>query len=77
MEKVLNQMPQGEKVKADRILELNGTHPMIIKFHETYQSHPDKIGSISKVLYHQALIAEGLSIENPKEFMDAMTDLLI
>jgi molecular chaperone HtpG len=77
MEKVLNQMPQGEKVKADRILELNGTHPLIIKLNDVFITNPDKIGSISKVLYHQALVAEGLSIEDPKEFMDAMTDLLV
>lgn len=77
MEKVLNQMPQGEKVKADRILELNGTHPLIVKFNDLFQTQPDKIGSISKVLYHQALVAEGLSIEDPKEFMDAMTDVLV
>jgi molecular chaperone HtpG len=77
MEKVLNQMPQGEKVKADRILELNGTHPLIIKLNDVFTANPDKIGSISKVLYHQALVAEGLSIEDPKQFMDAMTDLLV
>lgn len=77
MEKVLNQMPQGEKVKADRILELNGAHPLIVKLNDVFNANPDKIGSISKVLYHQALVAEGLSIEEPKAFMDAMTDLLV
>lgn len=77
MEKVLNQMPQGEKVKADRILELNGAHPLIVKLNDVFNANPDKIGSISKVLYHQALVAEGLSIEDPKAFMDAMTDLLV
>lgn len=76
MEKVLNQMPNGESVKAERILELNGDHTMIQKFLQTFETSPEKLDSIARVLYYQALIAEGLIIEEPKAFMEAMSTLL-
>ena len=76
MEKVLNQMPNGETVKAERILELNGAHKMIEKFHDKFKENPDKINTIALVLYQQALIAEGIVLEEPKAFMEAISDLL-
>jgi molecular chaperone HtpG len=76
MEKVLNQMPNGEQVKAERILELNGTHTMIEKFHTIFKQSPEKIDHIALVLYQQALIAEGIVLEEPKAFMEALSQLI-
>jgi molecular chaperone HtpG len=76
MEKVLNQMPNGESVKAERILEVNPSHELFKKLYETYQSDTETIGSIASLLYYQSLVAEGIPLENPKEYTDALTALL-
>lgn len=76
MEKVLNQMPNGESVKAERILEVNPNHELFKKLYETFQSNAELIGSIASLLYHQSLVAEGIPLENPKEYTDALTALL-
>lgn len=76
MEKVLNQMPNGESVKAERILEINADHDLVKTLHQKYENDETKVDAIAKLLYDQALIAEGIQLENPKEMMDALTQLL-
>jgi molecular chaperone HtpG len=69
-------MPNGESVKAERILEVNPSHELFKKLYETYQSDTETIGSIASLLYYQSLVAEGIPLENPKEYTDALTALL-
>lgn len=78
MEKVLNSMPQNEnnQVKAEKILELNASHPIFAKLKELYASDKDKLTDYSKLLYSQALLIEGLSIENPVEFANLVCGLM-
>jgi molecular chaperone HtpG len=76
MEKVLNQMPNGEGVKAERILELNADHALIKTLRTRFEADETSIQAISRLLYDQALIAEGIQLENPKHMMDALTQLL-
>lgn len=76
MEKVLNQMPNGESVKAERILELNAEHDLIITLKEMYEKDQSTVSSIARLLYDQALVAEGIQLDNPKAMMEALTQLL-
>lgn len=78
MEKVLNSMPQNEnnQVKAEKILELNASHPIFAKLKELYASDKDKLTDYAKLLYSQALLIEGLSIENPVEFTNLVCGLM-
>ena len=65
MEKVLNNMPAGEKVKAQRVLELNPEHPVFAKLRELDE---ERLSLYAKVLYGQALLVEGTPLEDPAEF---------
>lgn len=76
MERVLNTMPAGEKVKAQRILELNAEHPVFSALQKLYASDRDKLGKYAKVLYDQALLLEGLPIDDPAAFSDAVSMLM-
>lgn len=78
MEKVLNAMPQnnGEKVKAEKALEINPEHPIFAKLKELFESDKDKLGDYTKLLYDQALLIEGMSIEDPVEFANLVCDLM-
>ena len=69
MEKVLNAMPQndGNKVKAEKALEINPNHPIFEKLKDLYANDKDKLKDYAKLLYDQALLIEGMSIDNPVE----------
>ena len=78
MEKVLNAMPQnnGEKVKAEKALEINPEHPIFAKLKELFESDKDKLGDYTKLLYDQALLIEGMSIDDPVEFANLVCGLM-
>lgn len=78
MEKVLSAMPQNEHedVKATKVLELNAQHPIFEKLKKLYAEDKDKLTDYTKLLYDQALLIEGLSIENPVEFANLICGLM-
>jgi molecular chaperone HtpG len=79
MEKVLNSMPQndGNKVTAEKCLELNPSHPVFEKLKSLYTADKDKLAEYTKILYSQALLIEGMSIENPVEFANLICGLMV
>jgi len=75
MEKVLAQMSDANnQVKAKRILELNSDHPLIDALGKVDST---KVSSYAKLLYNQALLIEGFTIEDPIEFSNSMAQLMI
>ena len=75
MEKVLANMPnQGQEVKAKRILELNSDHPLMTALKKVKKT---KVKDYAKLLYNQALLIEGFSLEDPVEFSNQMAQLMI
>ncbi len=76
MEKILNQMPTGDKVKADVVLEINKDHPIVNKLNELYDNDKEELETYTKILYNQARLIEGLPIENPTELTNMVCDLL-
>ena len=78
MEKVLNSMPTNDqKVKANIVLEINENHPIAEKLGELYESDREKAGKYAKILYAQARLIEGLSIDDPTELSNMVCDLMI
>ncbi len=76
MEKVLNSMPAREKIKAQRVLEVNGEHPIFQKLCELYESDKERLKLYAEVLYDQALLIEGISLEDPSDFSQKLCQLL-
>ena len=78
MEKVLNAMPQndGNKVKAEKALEINPNHPIFEKLKDLYANDKDKLKDYAKLLYDQALLIEGMSVDNPVEFANLVCELM-
>ncbi len=78
MEKVLGAMPGNEmKPKADRVLEINGDHPIFSKLQFLYDNDKDKLAAYADILYDQALLIEGLDIEDPVAYCNKICDLMI
>ncbi|MCL1873747.1 MAG: molecular chaperone HtpG [Clostridiales bacterium] len=76
MEKVLNSMPTDNQVKADRVLEINGNHPVFAALTKLEGSDPEKLKTYTTLLYHQALLIEGLTIEDPVSFANSICELM-
>lgn len=76
MEKVLNSMPTDEKIKADKILEINANHPVFESLKVSFETDKDKVKIYTELLYNQALLIEGMSIEDPVAFSNAICQLM-
>ena len=79
MEKVLSKNPgnDADRIKAELVLEINLNHPIAAKLKELFESDKDKLNNYSKVLYAQARLVSGLSIENPSEVSDLVCGLML
>ena len=79
MEKVLSKNPgnDADRIKAELVLEINLNHPIAAKLKELFESDKDKLKNYSKVLYAQARLVSGLSIENPSEVSDLVCGLML
>lgn len=76
MEKVLNAMPNENKVHAERILELNEGHPVFAALKKAQAEDSERFGIYCSLLYDQALLIEGLPIEDPVAFSNAICQLI-
>ncbi len=76
MEKVINAMPTDEKIKANTILEINTNHPIAKKLKKMYKTDKESLKNYGKILYNQARLIEGLTIENPTEFSNLICEYL-
>ena len=80
MEKVLNAMPgavpDGQKVKAQRVLEINPAHPIFARLQKLFAENPEQVKEYAGLLYDQALLIEGMPIEDPVAFSNAVCKLM-
>ena len=78
MEKVLNTMPNNDaNVKSQKALEINPDHPIFEKLKELFESDKEKLDLYTELLYNQALLIEGIDIENPLDFSNKICSLMI
>lgn len=79
MAKVLRKMPGGEEMgvpSASVILEINMNHPIAHKL-RGMTDDKDKLGKYAKILYSQACLISGISVESPAELTSLVLDLMI
>ena len=77
MEKVLNAMPNDQKVKADKVLEINPEHQVFETLKNIYGKDNDRLEKYCRLLYNQALMIEGLPVEDPVEFSNLVCELMV
>ncbi|MFJ8247541.1 molecular chaperone HtpG [Peribacillus asahii] len=78
MEKVLNMMPNNQQVKADKILEINVNHEIWKSLKSALeQDDKEKVRLYTNLLYNQALLIEGLPIQDPLEFTNDLCKLMV
>ena len=70
-------MKNNQNVKAETVMEINMNHPITKKMEDLYNNKDfDTLDKYSKVLYQEARLIEGLSVENPTELSNLICDLL-
>lgn len=77
MEKVLNAMPNDQKVKAERVLEVNASHPIFEKLSKLYAEDQERLKTYAQLLYTQAELIEGMPVEDPVAFSNAVCELMV
>ncbi len=79
MEKVLSAMPNpdGPAPKSEKVLEVNGSHPVFEVLKAANEAgDADKLNRYASLLYNQALLIEGLPIEDPVAYAQAVCELM-
>lgn len=78
MEKIINNMaPNDEKVKAETILEINSNHEISNKIKEMHDNNnKEELEKYTKILYNQARLISGLTIDNPSELTNLICEMI-
>ncbi len=76
MEKVLSAMPDSKGAKAEKVLEINPNHPIFGKLKALFESDKDKAAEYADILYDQALLIEGMPIDDPVGFTTKLCNIM-
>ncbi|ASS74649.1 molecular chaperone HtpG [Tumebacillus algifaecis] len=77
MEKILNAMPNSSNVKANKVLEINPQHDVFQSLKAAYEQDKEKVNLYTSLLYNQALLIEGLPVEDPVEFTNEICKIMV
>jgi len=77
MEKVLNAMPDNQNIKADKVLEINVQHEVFQSLKNAFENDQTKLDLYTHLLYNQALLIEGLPIQDPVEFTNDICKIMV
>lgn len=76
MEKILNSMPNNPNIKAEKVLEINMNHKVYNALKDAFENDKEKFRLYTKLLFDQALLIEGLPIDDPVEFTNNICELM-
>ncbi|MFJ9500483.1 molecular chaperone HtpG [Brevibacillus centrosporus] len=77
MEKILNAMPNNPNVKADKVLEINVNHDVFQSLKAALANDKEKLDLYTALLYNQALLIEGLPLQDPVEFTNDICKIMV
>ncbi|OIJ11098.1 molecular chaperone HtpG [Anaerobacillus alkalilacustris] len=77
MEKILSAMPENQNIKADKVLEINSNHEVFQSLKVAFDNDKEKLSLFTNLLYNQALLIEGLPIEDPVDFTNDICKVMV
>ncbi|MDP4103461.1 MAG: molecular chaperone HtpG [Bacillota bacterium] len=77
MEKVLKAMPNNQDIKAEKVLEINVNHEVFKSLKSAFEHDKEKLTLYTNLLYNQALLIEGLPINDPVEFTNDICKIMV
>ncbi len=76
MEKYMAAAQPESHIRAERVLELNASHPAVTALIANMTADKEKAEKYAKILYTQAVIIAGLPVEDPSEYADLVCELM-
>ncbi len=76
MEKVFKSMGNGMPITAQKVLEINENHKIADKLKKLYKDDKNEFEKYTKILYSEAALISGVTIDNPTEISDLIIDTL-
>ena len=76
MEKVFKSMGTDMPINAEKVLEINENHKIAEKLKDLYKNDKDEFNKYTKILYSEAALMAGVTLDNPTEISDLIVDLL-
>lgn len=70
-------MPDNQNIKADKVLEINTNHEVFQALKDAFATDKQKVDLYTKLLYNQALLIEGLPIQDPVEFTNDICKVMV
>ncbi|GED16323.1 molecular chaperone HtpG [Aneurinibacillus migulanus] len=77
MEKILKTMPGNQNIKAEKVLEININHEVFKSLKDAFEKDKEKLNLYTNLLYNQALLIEGLPINDPVEFTNDICKIMV
>ncbi|MGN7383040.1 High temperature protein G [Chlamydia abortus] len=77
MEKILKSMPNNPNVQAEKILEINKNHEVFQSLKDAFANDKEKLDLYTHLLYNQALLIEGLTVEDPVQFTNDICKIMV
>ncbi|WP_339147366.1 MULTISPECIES: molecular chaperone HtpG [unclassified Sutcliffiella] len=77
MEKILSAMPDNQNIKANKVLEINTNHDVFASLKSAHEGDREKLALYTNLLYSQALLIEGLPLEDPVEFTNDVCKVMV
>lgn len=77
MEKVLRAMPDSQDIQADKVLEINVNHEVFQALKAAHANDKEKLKLYTGLLYNQALLIEGLPIQDPVDFTNDICKIMV
>ncbi|MGO0059820.1 molecular chaperone HtpG [Brevibacillus fluminis] len=77
MEKILNAMPNNPNVKAEKVLEINVQHEVFQSLKDAFEKDKEKLNLYTALLYNQALLIEGLPLQDPVAFTNDVCKIMV
>jgi molecular chaperone HtpG len=79
LERLLTNAGRSEQVSRSRILEINGSHPAVETLLKLYEKNSEdaRVENFARLLYDQAVLAEGSRVKDPAAMAKRINDLLI
>ncbi len=77
MEKIINSMPDDQQIKADKVLEINVNHEIMNALQRAHDQGEEQLKLYTNLLFNQALLIEGLPIEDPVAFTNDMVKVML
>ena len=77
MEKILKAMPNNQNIQAEKVLEINTNHEVFQSLKDAFEKDKEKVALYTHLLYNQALLIEGLPINDPVEFTNNICKIMV